>query len=478
MNDSISDSTPPSTLDEWTALLCEKEMPIFSNTANTICNSLKDDKKSAMELATVILQDPNLTAQLLKVSNSSYYNPSNQKINTVSRAIVILGEKTIRELTLACAFFESIISTRNKQRASEEIGVAIHAAVQAKQLAIRTNDSNPEEVFIAALLQNIGKIAFWCFGNKQAEQIIELIKHKDLEHDVAEQQVLGFNLQQLSASLAHVWNLGGLTQEAISSSDHKNSRVALVQMGKKLTQAIKQGDDSDMMLSCISELTKMTGDRIEFIKTQIKQNSDIAVKMALKFGANDASRYIKTASQQDVAKDNEEEAVDPQQLQFQILDDISEHISGKIDLNMLFEMVMEGIHRGMKMDRTLFLLVSADKKSLTEKLSLGWGKPENKKIKINVEHPHNLFFESLINKQSIWAHPQHNFSLYTPALRSVIGQEEGFVVPIATENKVIGLVYCDRKFSPSALHKKDYSMVQHFCKQANIGLSLFRTRSL
>jgi len=102
MSKRATKSNSPRSLDEWTRVLCEQEMPIFSNTAQNIHSTLEDNNKGAMDLASIILQDPNLTSKLLTVSNSVYYNPSNQNINTVSRAIVILGSNIIRELTLAC----------------------------------------------------------------------------------------------------------------------------------------------------------------------------------------------------------------------------------------------------------------------------------------------------------------------------------------------------------------------------------------
>jgi len=133
----------PQSLEQWTRVLCDQEMTIFSNTAHNIYNSL-NKKKGAMELASIILQDPNLTAKRLKVSNRTHYNPSNQKMSTISRAIVILGSNIVRELTIACSFFESIISPENKHQANKEIGHAIHAAVQAKEIAIQCNDPSPE----------------------------------------------------------------------------------------------------------------------------------------------------------------------------------------------------------------------------------------------------------------------------------------------------------------------------------------------
>ncbi|MDP3590169.1 MAG: HDOD domain-containing protein, partial [Methylobacter sp.] len=157
----------PLTLNGWTHVLCNEEMPIFSNTALSIHDILSDDRKGAMELASVILQDPNLTVKLLKISNTPHYNPTRQKMVTVSRAIIMIGSDVIREFTLVCAFFESILSSINKQQANEEIAQAIHAAVHAKSIAMATNDKSPEEVFIATLLNHIGSISFWCFCGDQ-----------------------------------------------------------------------------------------------------------------------------------------------------------------------------------------------------------------------------------------------------------------------------------------------------------------------
>ena len=70
MKDATATTTEPETLEGWTHLLCHEEIPIFSNTAQKIFKTLGDNKKGAMELASDILQDPNLTAKLLKIGNS------------------------------------------------------------------------------------------------------------------------------------------------------------------------------------------------------------------------------------------------------------------------------------------------------------------------------------------------------------------------------------------------------------------------
>ncbi len=480
MNSSTATAQPaPTTIDEWARFLCEREMPIFSNTANNIYALLDDKKKGAMELASIILQDPNLTAKLLKLSNSSYYNPSRQKINTISRAIVILGAQTIRELTLACAFFESILSSANKERANQEIGNAIHAAVQAKELAILTNDLSPEEIFISTLLHNIGNIAFWCFDHKQGKQIHELLNSGRYTAEEAEKKILGFSLRQLSKRLSHSWHLGGLTERAINESDAKDPRLQLIRLGHDICQAIKAGQQSALMQQCQRKLNRLTGLGANQLTERLQRSTAAAVKIAIQFGAHDASRYIDNAPVETQAvQTGSENDVDHKQVQFEILQEISNHISGDINLNILFEMVLEGIHRGIDMDRTMFLLLSADKRSLKEKFSFGLHRQtDDDKIQIDGNGEPNLLFQCIGSAESMWAKPRQHAALYSRQISALIGDSECFVIPLQTENKVIGVICCDRGIRRLPLTQDDYNVCKHFAKQANIGLTLYRMRS-
>ncbi len=479
MNGIHQSQQSPKSIEEWTRVLCDQEMPIFSNTAGNIYAILDDKKKGAMELASIILQDPNLTAKLLKVSNSSYYNPSRQKMSTVSRAIVILGAKTIRELTIACSFFEAILSVENKDRANQEIANAIHAAVQAKALAITSNDSSPEEVFIAALLHNIGNIAFWCFSQKQGTQINELIRSGNFTEAEAEKKVLGFTLQQLGKELSKSWRFGGLIEQAINNTISNNQRVQLVKLGHKTHHAVKSGWDSNPMQQCIKEINKLTGQEVHIIKTHIKQCTASAVKIAKQFGAHDASRFIDlTTVTHQPEKTEKNPALDKKHIQFQILQEITDHISKTINLNILFQQVLEGIHRGIDMDRTLFMLLGTNNQALHEKFSLGWLKvSQNDKIQIANSGKPNLFFYTLQTADCLWANLQQHSSLYDQQVVETFGRNECFVLPVQTKNKVIGLIYCDRAINHTPLTEDDFNTAKHFANQTNIGLSLYRMRS-
>jgi len=475
----IESHNNPQTLDEWTTELCEQEMPIFSNTAQNIYNILDDKNKGAMELASIILQDPNLTAKLLKVSNSSYYNPSKQKMNTVSRAIVILGSNTIRELTIACSFFEAIISPENKHRANKEIAQAIHAAVQAKEIAITCNDQSPEEVFIAALLNNIGPIAFWCFGGKQCKYITELIQSGNFNSEQAEQKVLGFSLSELGKGISRKWSLGGLIEETINNPESEDSRVKTVHLGKQVTDAIQKGWDSEEMQKCLTKLETITHDQPTLIKANLKKHTEAAVKIAQKFGAHDASQFIHSNTSTPIVISPSNKTIDKKQIQFDILQDITNHISGPINLNLLFEMVIEGIHRGIGMDRTLFCLFSQNKQTLTEKLVLGWRKELNQQKIIfkSSEFPANLFFKAIHSKKGLWANSNTDSTLFTPHVINTIGKTDCFLLPVSLDNKPIGLIYTDSSINNKPLTEDDFKVAKHFAQQAIIGLALYKMKA-
>lgn len=470
----------PHTADEWAEMLRAKDMPIFSNTASSICASLDDRNQGALELAAIILQDPNLTAKLLRVGNSPFYNPSRQKMSTISRAIVVLGAEVIRELTMACSFFEAILSSTNKERANREIAQALHAAVQARDLAVTLKDVSPEEVFIAALLHNIGHIAFWCSGKSQVQKIHNLIDKSGINSGEAEKQILGFGLPELSKKLCKAWHLGGLIEEAILYPDSSDTRIQTVRMGHQICEALKDGHDSEAMTTCLQKIAQLTGSSPEMLRTKIKKNTVEAVHVARQFGANDASRFIDSEialGRQEVTIDDTK--VDKKQLQIQILQDIGNLVSGKIDLSVLFEMVLEGIHRGVEMDRTLFLLLSTNKHVLTEKFSLGWPQtPNHKKIQIqNSDKPTNLLFHAIDQQEGVWQFPEQHAELYSPQITQYLGQYPCFIFPIQSENKTIGLIYCDRSINGIPLSRDDFTAAKHFAKQAHIGLTLYRIQN-
>ena len=133
----MSQMTAPTTLDAWVRRLGEEEFPLFAHTARSIAAMSTDDGSSTSELAQVILRDNTMTARVLKMANSVYYNPGGVRINTVSRSIVILGFDTVRNIAL------SIGATRRSSASTVRIASETPRVAVSRDSSYRLASSCP-----------------------------------------------------------------------------------------------------------------------------------------------------------------------------------------------------------------------------------------------------------------------------------------------------------------------------------------------
>jgi hypothetical protein len=66
-----------------------------------LMHAINDEEVSRRELASIIARDPSLVGSLLKMANSAFYRVTPQPIETIERAIVMLGSDGLRSLTAA-----------------------------------------------------------------------------------------------------------------------------------------------------------------------------------------------------------------------------------------------------------------------------------------------------------------------------------------------------------------------------------------
>lgn len=79
----------------------ERYAPRRPNMLPRILSAANDDGFSRRELAALIARDPSLVGNLLKIANSSYYRVSSEPVESVDRAVVMLGTNGIRSLATA-----------------------------------------------------------------------------------------------------------------------------------------------------------------------------------------------------------------------------------------------------------------------------------------------------------------------------------------------------------------------------------------
>jgi len=90
------------------------DLPIFNTSLNKVRSISSDPDSHAMELAQTIMKDANLSVKLLRIANSPFYNRGMGKIASVSRAVILLGFDSIKNLCMTLKLIESFTDDQPK----------------------------------------------------------------------------------------------------------------------------------------------------------------------------------------------------------------------------------------------------------------------------------------------------------------------------------------------------------------------------
>jgi len=173
-------------------------------------NEMVDDAQySASDIGKVIAQDPGLTVRLLKIANSPMYGLSSQ-IDTVSRAVTVLGTKQVRDLVLATSAIQAFDGIPNELLTMDDFWKhSIACGLAARELMGKQRAAQGESIFVAGLLHDIGQLVIFNKLPGQAKQILETVvdEMEEASQFEVEQQVLGFDHAQIGTELAKLWQL-------------------------------------------------------------------------------------------------------------------------------------------------------------------------------------------------------------------------------------------------------------------------------
>lgn len=491
-------------IDKWIESLSNSDLPALNETVQRISKVASSHEANASELAKSVLRDPSVSAKVLKIANSTSYNPTGVPINTISRAVIVLGFDTIQSIALSVALLDSLGTHVPRERLLHEIAQSFHAAHQAECIAKEAKDPHPEEIFIATLLNKLGDMAFWACGSPAADELDAILaENPDKDLSEVQEKVLGFRLKNLGVGLAKSWNLGESVTEAMNTADGSNSRWEMVNLSYKVAQESIHGWNSKELESTIQNICNLTGKETSEMKRFLQNNANDAINRLRSSSPRVAhiAKLIPSAKDekmvggdtnaegQAVAEslldDETPEFPDPDpKLQLSILQELMQLTTHKEpDINLVFQMTLEGLYRGVGMDRALMAILSPQKDVLKTKYLLE-SKPsrlrEAFQINIKKNKQYEFFVKLLAEHDYVWICNKAEPAKYRPLLNShvttLIGTHNGFVAPILVGPKPIGIFYCDRKISGRKLDEEGFNAFSLFVQQANMCLLSLMSR--
>lgn len=170
-------------------------------------STIDDPNHTHKQLGDIISHDPSLTARILRIVNSAYYNFPN-KIELVSRAISIIGEDDLRSLVLATSALELFDRIPNQLVNMELFWQhSVFTGIVARLLSKQCNILHGERLFIAGLLHDIGKLILYYKEPEISQNVLIQAAQTSGQIDDAEQALLGFTHADVGAALIEAWKL-------------------------------------------------------------------------------------------------------------------------------------------------------------------------------------------------------------------------------------------------------------------------------
>jgi len=249
-------------------------------------NAMVDDPGvSAATIGSVIQQDPALTARLLKIANSPLYGFASE-IDTVSRAVTVLGSKEIRDLAFATSAIKAFNVKPGLDVIEELWAHNIYCAIACRQLSESCTRGRTESIFIAGLLHDIGRLLFISLLPDDSTARIQRLSasgHGESSLCLAEREVVGFDHTEAGGGLIRQWNLPDSLYECVryhhcpSKAEQYPLEAAIIHLADYVAHAVQDETEIAQQLAGVDPLsweqTGLTLDDLEAVVPVVKSQS-------------------------------------------------------------------------------------------------------------------------------------------------------------------------------------------------------------
>lgn len=213
-------------------------MPSLSTTVGKVLEICSRPDTAPNDLNKVISLDPVLTGQVLKLINSAYYSLVN-KVTSLTRAIIMLGLNTVKNLALSTAIIRCVGQAKKSKSLpikdfwAHSIGVGVMAKLLAAEQGLPLAER--EEFFVAGLLHDLGKVPF---GDEYAEVLARGIKEPQ-PLNLLEREMMGIDHEEVGEMIASKWKLNATITDAIC---HHHSPQEAAPEHRKLVATVALAD--------------------------------------------------------------------------------------------------------------------------------------------------------------------------------------------------------------------------------------------
>jgi HD-like signal output (HDOD) protein len=190
----------------WARTRQQGDMPGFAKAISAILGAMRGEDDHEFSMTQTVLSDPVLTQKVLRLANSGMYSAFGQSVNTVSKAVLVLGTDAIGHLALGLKLIEELSqASPDSVSAHIEMEKAVLAGMVAQQVAASAESQHAEEAVVCSMLHTLGRMMLTFY---MTDYWARLQSHAGPGNEAAAAgDVLGLTLEDIGRATAMNWGL-------------------------------------------------------------------------------------------------------------------------------------------------------------------------------------------------------------------------------------------------------------------------------
>ncbi|TXH40612.1 MAG: HDOD domain-containing protein [Burkholderiaceae bacterium] len=474
-----------------------QDFPALTSSITRIQRIAQSETESLSVLSNEVLKDVALTHKLLRVVNSARFGQAGGNITTVSRALALIGFAGVRNLALSLILMEHLRDRGQVKGMQDEFLFSLLAAHLARELSgIHARPS--EEVYLAALLQNLGLMLARYYFPSETAKVLERAgsRRQYWVEQRLSAQVLGLSFCELGFGVAQMW---GLPEPLLESTrrtaqdpqgrvlPHAQMSAALASLANEMVEGLynegSQWPVGDLLRRYVrvlplaeddvrAALGRAQAQVLELVQTLGESHWPerwLAVLRSVVLHQGDGSSKPQLGAEQEPRPSTwaqlEEHRLKPfappgdasgegarvlasEDVLSAGIQEISASLVEGCRLNELLRMALETLYRAMRFQRIAFCLVNPKTGELTGRMGLGEGPPQwPQAIRIAPRQGQDIASVICLKGMDSVINDLHGIKLQDKVpgwLRGLPDVGAFVMLPVKVQGHTVALIYADQ----------------------------------
>ncbi|RMG73855.1 MAG: HDOD domain-containing protein [Nitrospirae bacterium] len=230
-------------------------LPSIPPVVTKILSLIDSEDISLKRIGEFISQDQSISAKVLKIVNSPIYGFPG-RISSVHQALMLIGLSAVKGMLLGISIFD-MMQQSMLGLWEHSIGTAITSRAVAKRLGLK----NTDDISVAGLIHDIGKVALSLCFPEQYRKALDIARDRELYIVDAEKEVFGITHSQAGRWLTTKWNFPEELIDSVAfhhaplSSRGFKKTVSIVMLSENIIKMMGFGFSGDPYAHSIDEAT-------------------------------------------------------------------------------------------------------------------------------------------------------------------------------------------------------------------------------